>query len=74
VHGALANAADPGFTAASCTNHGGTQSVTEDTNAIVHLTTLPPDGPTGTFQDRYDLVLLPDPARRTAPDISDHDP
>ena len=37
-------------------NHRGTQTVTEGTDAIVHLATLPPDGPTGTFQDRYGPV------------------
>src|SRR5215468_7798217 len=34
-------------------HHRGTQTVTEGTDAIVHLATLPPDGPTGTFQDRH---------------------
>jgi hypothetical protein len=37
-------------------NHRGTQTITEGTDAIVHLATLPPDGPTGTFQDRYGPV------------------
>ena len=46
------NAADPGFTGTDFNNHRGTQTVTEGTDAIVHLATLPPDGPTGTFQDR----------------------
>ncbi len=51
LHGILVNAADPGFN-----NHRGTQTVTEGTDAIVHLATLPPGGPTGTFQDRHGLV------------------
>ena len=32
------------------------QTVTEGTDAIVHVATLPPDGPTGTFQDRHGQV------------------
>ena len=54
--GILVNAADPGFTGTDFNNHRGTQTVTEGTDAIVHLATLPPDGPTGTFQDRYGTV------------------
>ena len=45
-------AADPGFTGTDFNNHRGTQTVTEGTDAIVRLATLPADGPTGTFQDR----------------------
>jgi NAD(P)-dependent dehydrogenase (short-subunit alcohol dehydrogenase family) len=52
LHGILVNAADPGFTSTDLNNHRGAQTVTEGTDAIVHLATLPPDGPTGTFQDR----------------------
>jgi len=37
-------------------NNRGTQTVTEGTDEIVHLATLPKDGPTGTFQDRYGAV------------------
>ena len=33
-----------------------TQTVSEGTDAIVHLATLPPDEPTGPFQDRHGLV------------------
>ena len=33
-------------------DHQGTQTVAEGADAIVHLATLPPDGPTGTFQGR----------------------
>jgi NAD(P)-dependent dehydrogenase (short-subunit alcohol dehydrogenase family) len=54
--GILVNAADPGFTGTDLNNHRGTQTVTEGTDAIVHLATLPPDGPTGTFQDRHGPV------------------
>ena len=46
------DAADPGFTGTDFNNHRGTQTVTEGTDAIVRLATLPKDGPTGTFQDR----------------------
>jgi NAD(P)-dependent dehydrogenase (short-subunit alcohol dehydrogenase family) len=56
LHGILVNAADPGFTSTEFNNHRGTQTVTEGTDAIVRLATLPPDGPTGTFQDRHGLV------------------
>ena len=52
LQGILVNAADPGFTGTDFNNHRGTQTVTEGTDAIVHVATLPPDGPTGTFQDR----------------------
>ena len=52
----LVNAADPGFTGTDFNDHRGTQTVTEGTDAIVHLATLPADGPTGTFQDRYGIV------------------
>jgi len=41
------------FTSTDFNNHRGTQTVTEGTDAIVRLATLPPDGPTGTFQDRH---------------------
>lgn len=54
--GILVNAADPGFTETDFNNHRGTQTVTEGTDAIVRLATLPPDGPTGTFQDRHGTV------------------
>lgn len=54
--GILVNAADPGFTGTDFNNHRGTQTVTEGTDVIVHLATLPPEGPTGTFQDRHGTV------------------
>jgi NAD(P)-dependent dehydrogenase (short-subunit alcohol dehydrogenase family) len=56
LDGILINAADPGYTGTDFNNHRGTQTVTEGTDAIVHLATLPADGPTGTFQDRYGTV------------------
>ncbi|WP_324198148.1 SDR family oxidoreductase [Nocardia beijingensis] len=46
------NAADPGYTATDLNGHAGVQTVTEGTDAIVRLATLPPDGPTGGFFDR----------------------
>lgn len=54
--GILVNAADPGFTRTDFNNNRGTQTVTEGTDAIVRLATLPPDGSTGTFQDRHGPV------------------
>jgi NAD(P)-dependent dehydrogenase (short-subunit alcohol dehydrogenase family) len=56
LDGILVNAADPGFTGTDFNSRRGTQTVTEGTDAIVYLATLPPDGPTGTFQDRYGTV------------------
>jgi hypothetical protein len=56
LDGILINAADPGFTATDFNNNRGTQTVTEGTDAIVRLATLPPTGPTGTFQDRDGAV------------------
>ncbi len=50
------NAADPGPTSTDLNAHQGTQTVTEGTDAIVHLATLPPDGPTGIFMDRKGIV------------------
>jgi NAD(P)-dependent dehydrogenase (short-subunit alcohol dehydrogenase family) len=56
LDGILINAADPGFTGTDFNNNRGTQTVTEGTDVIVRLATLPADGPTGTFQDRYGTV------------------
>jgi NAD(P)-dependent dehydrogenase (short-subunit alcohol dehydrogenase family) len=56
LDGILINAADPGFTATDFNNNRGMQTVTEGTDAIVRLATLPPNGPTGTFQDRDGIV------------------
>jgi NAD(P)-dependent dehydrogenase (short-subunit alcohol dehydrogenase family) len=68
LEGILANAADPGFTDTDFNNHRGTQTITQGTDAIVHLATLPPDGPTGTFQDRYGSI--PWWIKRTEPDAA----
>ncbi len=62
LKGILVNAADPGFTGTDFNDHRGTQSVTEGTDAIIHLATLPADGPTGT---------LPGPLRQCS--LVDHD-
>jgi NAD(P)-dependent dehydrogenase (short-subunit alcohol dehydrogenase family) len=56
INGILINAADTGFTATDFNNNRGTQTVTEGTDAIVRLATLPPNGPTGTFQGRGGVV------------------
>jgi NAD(P)-dependent dehydrogenase (short-subunit alcohol dehydrogenase family) len=56
LDGVLVNVADPGFTGTDFNNNRGTQTVTEGTDAIVRLATLPKDGPTGTFQDRNGTV------------------
>ncbi len=50
------NAADPGSTCTDLNAHQGRQTVTEGTDAIVRLATLPPDGPTGAFMDRDGVV------------------
>jgi NAD(P)-dependent dehydrogenase (short-subunit alcohol dehydrogenase family) len=50
------NSADPGFTATDFNQHRGTQTVEEGTDVIVQLATVGPDGPTGTFCDRYGTV------------------
>jgi NAD(P)-dependent dehydrogenase (short-subunit alcohol dehydrogenase family) len=43
------NAADPGYTATDLNGFRGTQTVEQAAEPIVHLATLPPDGPTGSF-------------------------
>ncbi|PRY12622.1 SDR family NAD(P)-dependent oxidoreductase [Kineococcus rhizosphaerae] len=50
------NAADPGYTATDFNGHGGPQTVTEGTDAIVELATIGADGPTGQFRDRHGVV------------------
>ncbi|MFD6163353.1 SDR family oxidoreductase [Nocardia sp. NPDC060256] len=50
--GIQVNAADPGYTATDFNSHAGYQTLTEGTDAIVHLATLGPDGPTGGYFDR----------------------
>jgi NAD(P)-dependent dehydrogenase (short-subunit alcohol dehydrogenase family) len=54
--GILVNAAWPGYTATDLNDHQGTQTVTEGTDPIVALATLPPDGPTGTMRGREGAV------------------
>jgi NAD(P)-dependent dehydrogenase (short-subunit alcohol dehydrogenase family) len=56
LDGILVNVADPGFTATDFNHNRGTQTMTEGTDVIVRLATLPKDGPTGTFQDRDGTV------------------
>lgn len=46
------NAAWPGYTATDLNDGHGTQTVTEGTDAIVRLATLPADGPSGTLHGR----------------------
>jgi NAD(P)-dependent dehydrogenase (short-subunit alcohol dehydrogenase family) len=50
------NAADPGYTATDLNGHSGPQTVTEGTDAIVHLATIGADGPTGTFVERSGVM------------------
>jgi NAD(P)-dependent dehydrogenase (short-subunit alcohol dehydrogenase family) len=50
------NVADPGYTATDLNGNAGTQTVTEGTDAIVALAGVGPDGPTGTFVDRFGTV------------------
>ncbi|WP_433734350.1 hypothetical protein ACQP0C_19780 [Nocardia sp. CA-129566] len=50
------NAADPGYTATDSNGNSGHQTVTEGTDAIVHLATIGPDGPTGGFFNRFGAV------------------
>lgn len=47
------NAVDPGYTATDLNGHSGPQTVTEGTDAIVHMAMLGPEGPTGTLVDRH---------------------
>ncbi|MGH3446626.1 MAG: SDR family NAD(P)-dependent oxidoreductase [Nocardioidaceae bacterium] len=50
------NVADPGYTATDLNGHSGFQTTQEGTDAIVALTKVAPDGPTGTFSDRTGTV------------------
>jgi NAD(P)-dependent dehydrogenase (short-subunit alcohol dehydrogenase family) len=50
------NVVNPGYTATDFTDHQGFQTVEEGVMAIVRAATLGPDGPTGTFFDRYGNV------------------
>jgi NAD(P)-dependent dehydrogenase (short-subunit alcohol dehydrogenase family) len=50
------NAVDPGYTATDLNHNSGHQTVQEGTDAIVAMASIGPDGPTGTFTDRYGVV------------------
>jgi NAD(P)-dependent dehydrogenase (short-subunit alcohol dehydrogenase family) len=50
------NVVDPGYTATDFNGHGGPQTVTEGTDAIVRAATIGADGPTGGFFDRHGEV------------------
>ncbi|MFG1603031.1 SDR family NAD(P)-dependent oxidoreductase [Actinoplanes sp. NPDC049265] len=54
--GMRVNAAAPGWTATDLNAFQGVQTVTEGTDAIIRLATLPPDGPTGTYLSRHGEV------------------
>ena len=54
--GILVNAADPGYTRTGLNDHQGTQTVTEGSDAVVHLATLGDDGPTGIIVNRDGAV------------------
>ncbi len=47
------NAVDPGYTATDLNNHGGPQTVSEGTDAIVQMALIGNDGPTGTYINRH---------------------
>jgi NAD(P)-dependent dehydrogenase (short-subunit alcohol dehydrogenase family) len=53
----LVNAADPGWTATALNDFQGPQALSEGAKIIVRLATLPPGGPTGTFQRSDGLSL-----------------
>jgi NAD(P)-dependent dehydrogenase (short-subunit alcohol dehydrogenase family) len=50
------NAVDPGYTATDMNQNSGPQTLDEGTDAIVRLSTIGPDGPTGGFFDRNGTV------------------
>jgi NAD(P)-dependent dehydrogenase (short-subunit alcohol dehydrogenase family) len=50
------NAADPGYTATDLNGHSGPQTVTEGTDAIVHLATEGPGAGSGRFIDRAGTI------------------
>jgi NAD(P)-dependent dehydrogenase (short-subunit alcohol dehydrogenase family) len=47
--GIKVNSADPGFTATDLNAHRGRQTIPEGAAAVVRLSLLPDDGPTGGF-------------------------
>jgi hypothetical protein len=48
--------ADPGYTAMDSNGNSGHQTVTEGTDAIVRRPRSGPDGPTGSFFNRFGAV------------------
>jgi NAD(P)-dependent dehydrogenase (short-subunit alcohol dehydrogenase family) len=50
------NAVDPGYTATDFNNHSGPQTVEEGAEIIVRMASIGPDGPTGTYTDRFGTV------------------
>jgi NAD(P)-dependent dehydrogenase (short-subunit alcohol dehydrogenase family) len=56
LKGIRINAVDPGYTATDMTGHAGFQTTTEGTDAIVRLSRIGVDGPTGGFFDREGTV------------------
>jgi NAD(P)-dependent dehydrogenase (short-subunit alcohol dehydrogenase family) len=56
LEGIRVNAVDPGYTATDLTDHAGFPTVTEGTDAIVQLTGIGSDGPTGGFFNREGTV------------------
>ncbi|WP_405988541.1 SDR family NAD(P)-dependent oxidoreductase [Streptomyces sp. NBC_00986] len=58
LKGVRVNAADPGYTATDLNGHSGPQTVTEGTDAIVHLATEEPGAGSGRFIDRDGPLAL----------------
>jgi NAD(P)-dependent dehydrogenase (short-subunit alcohol dehydrogenase family) len=50
------NAAAPGYTSTAINNFAGPQTVEQGAEAAVHLATLPEDGPSGSFLERFGPV------------------
>ena len=50
------NVAAPGYTSTAINNFAGPQTVEQGAEAAVHLATLPEDGPSGSFLDRFGTV------------------
>lgn len=50
------NVVDPGWTVTDLSGGTGPQTVLEGTDALVRMAAVAPDGPTGTFTDRYGVV------------------
>ena len=56
--GMRVNASDPGYTATDLNGNTGHQTVSEGTDATVHLATLDRNGPTGEFHSRSGRIEL----------------